>query len=119
VGTRSIESIAGTPQERAQNRGATARRLLSELKPHKRQLILVLCLVVLGALSQAGGPWLIGVAIDRFILQDDPAGLFNAMLLLLGIYVVGARATRGQVYQVGAIGQSVLASFRKRIFDRL
>jgi ATP-binding cassette, subfamily B, multidrug efflux pump len=119
VGTRSIESIAGTPQERAQNRGATARRLLSELKPHKRQLILVLCLVVLGALSQAGGPWLIGAAIDRFILQDDPAGLFNAMLLLLGIYVVGALATRGQVYQVGAIGQSVLASFRKRIFDRL
>jgi ATP-binding cassette subfamily B multidrug efflux pump len=116
---RSIQSIAGTPQERARNRGATARRLLSELKPHKRGLILVFFLVVLGTLSQAGGPWLIGRAIDRFILGDDPAGLLWTMVLLFGVYVLGALATRGQVYQVGAIGQSVLASFRERIFDRL
>jgi ATP-binding cassette subfamily B multidrug efflux pump len=74
---------------------------------------------VLGAVAQAGGPWLIGRAIDRYILPGDIAGLSRIMLLLFGVYVVGAIASRGQVYQVGSIGQSLLASMRARIFDRL
>ena len=74
---------------------------------------------MLGAVAQAGGPWLIGRAIDRYILPGDIAGLSRIMLLLLGVYVVGSIASRGQVYQVGSIGQSLLASMRARIFDRL
>jgi ATP-binding cassette subfamily B protein/subfamily B ATP-binding cassette protein MsbA len=116
---RSIESIARTPQERAEDKGATARQLLGELRPYSRSLALALVLIALSALSQAGGPWLIGRAIDRDILGRDPAGLFRTMLLLLGVYVVGALAQRGQIQQVGSIGQSILASMRERIFERL
>jgi ATP-binding cassette subfamily B multidrug efflux pump len=74
---------------------------------------------VLGAVAQAGGPWLIGRAIDRYILPGDIEGLSRIMLLLFGVYVIGSIASRGQVYQVGSIGQSLLASMRARIFDRL
>jgi ATP-binding cassette subfamily B multidrug efflux pump len=119
MGMRSIESIARTPQERAEDKSATARQLLGELRPYSRSLALALVLVALSALSQAGGPWLIGRAIDRDILGRDPAGLFRTMLLLLGVYVVGALAQRGQIQQVGSIGQSILASMRERIFERL
>ena len=62
---------------------------------------------------------MIGRAIDRYILPGDIAGLSRIMLLLFGVYVVGAIAARGQVYQVGSIGQDLLASMRARIFDRL
>jgi ATP-binding cassette subfamily B protein/subfamily B ATP-binding cassette protein MsbA len=62
---------------------------------------------------------LIGRAIDRYILPGDIAGLSRIMLILFGVYVVGAIASRGQVYQVGSIGQNLLASMRARIFDRL
>src|SRR3712207_2977463 len=116
---RSIESIARAPQERAENRSATARRLLGGLRPHSRSLALALALVALSALSQAGGPWLIGRAIDRDILGRDPAGLFRTMVLLLGVYLVGTLAQRGQIRQVGAVGQGILASMRERIFERL
>ena len=116
---RSIESIARVPREQAESRSATARRLLSELRPYGRQLILALGLVVLGALSQAGGPWLIGRAIDRSILGGDPPGLARIMLLLLGVYLVGTLASRGQIRQIGSVGQSILASLRERIFERL
>jgi ATP-binding cassette, subfamily B, multidrug efflux pump len=107
------------PQERAGDRSATARRLLAELRPYTGKLVLILGLVVLGAAAQAGGPWLIGRAIDRYILPGDMAGLSRIMLVLLGVYGVGTIASRGQVYQVGFIGQSLLASMRARIFDRL
>jgi ATP-binding cassette, subfamily B, multidrug efflux pump len=116
---RSIESIARVSQERAENRSSTARRLLGELRPYGRQLILALVLIVLGALSQAGGPWLIGRAIDQDILNGDPSGLVRTMLLLLGVYVIGTLASRGQIRQVGSIGQRILASLRERIFERL
>jgi ATP-binding cassette subfamily B multidrug efflux pump len=119
VGMRSIQSIARTPQERAENRGTTARRLLGELRPYGRSLLLAFALVVVGALSQAGGPWLIGRAIDRNILGNDPTGLYGTMALLFGVYVTGTLATRGQIRQVGSVGQRVLASMRERIFERL
>jgi ATP-binding cassette, subfamily B, multidrug efflux pump len=107
------------PQERAGDRGATAMRLLGELRPYVGKLVLVLGLVVLGAAAQAGGPWLIGRSIDRYILPGDVAGLSRIMVVLFGVFAVGAIASRGQVYQVGSIGQSLLASMRARIFDRL
>ena len=111
--------MARAPQERAENRGATVRRLLGELRPYGRSLALALVYVAVGALSQAGGPWLIGRAIDRNILGDDPAGLYRTMALLFGVYVAGTLAPRGQIRQVGSVGQSVLASLRERIFEQL
>src|ERR671928_1602970 len=116
---RGIESIARTPQEHAENKGATAHRLLSELGPYRRGLFWVFVLVVLGALAQAGGPWLIGRAIDEDILGGNPMGLFRKMFLLLTIYATGALAQRSQIRQIGAVGQSVLASLRARVFERL
>ncbi|HVF01776.1 MAG TPA: ABC transporter ATP-binding protein [Rubrobacteraceae bacterium] len=116
---RSIESIAGASQEQAEDKGTTARRLLSELRPHGRRLILILVLVVVAAAAQAGGPWLIGRAIDLYILRSDADGLAWTMLLLLGVYLVGTFASRGQILQVGSVGQRVLASLRERIFERL
>jgi len=116
---RNIQSIVRTPQERAENRAATARRLLGELRPYGRSLVMAFALVVVGALSQAGGPWLIGRAIDRNILGNDPTGLYGTMALLFGVYVTGTLATRGQIRQVGSVGQRVLASMRERIFERL
>jgi len=62
---------------------------------------------------------LIGRAIDRHILQGDATGLSRTMLLLLGVYLLGTFASRGQVYGVGSIAQRLLASMRKRIFDRV
>jgi ATP-binding cassette subfamily B multidrug efflux pump len=76
-------------------------------------------LVVIGAVAQAGGPWLIGRAIDLYILEGDFAGLSRTMLLLLAVYAVGTVASRGQVFGVGSVAQRLLASLRERIFDRL
>jgi ATP-binding cassette, subfamily B, multidrug efflux pump len=110
--------MAGASEERARRRGATARRLVGELGPFRRQVGLVFLLVVLGAGMQAAGPWLISQAIDRDIVRHDPVGLARTMLLLLAVYVIGALATRGQVYQVGATGQRVLAALRARLFEQ-
>lgn len=100
-------------------RSPTARRLLGELGPYRRSLLLILLLVTLGAGAQAVAPWLIGRAIDLYILHHDRTGLAQTMLASLVTYVIGSLATRGQIYHVGRVGQNVIASLRERLFERL
>ncbi len=116
--SQAIRVMTETAEERARNRGATARRLVAEMAPYRARILIGFGFVVLGAVAQAAGPYLIGRAIDQAILRGDRSGLTRIMLALLVVYVVGALASRGQVWQVGAIGQHVLASLRARLFDR-
>lgn len=112
-------SIETTPDDqRVNDRGAVARRLIGEMRPYWRRWLVVLVFVLMGAAAQAGGPWLIGRAIDEEILAGDSRGLAVTMIPLFLIYVMGAIATRGQIRVVGGIGQHILASLRERLFDR-
>ncbi len=111
--------MTDAPQERARDRGATARRLFGELGPYRGGILVGLAFTLLGAVGQALGPYLIGRAIDHAILRGDRAGLGRTMIALFVVYGVGALASRMQVWQVGAIGQNVLATMRARLFDRL
>src|SRR2546423_1797063 len=111
--------MAGPWEERARRQGTTARRLVGELGPFRRQLGFIFLLVVVGAGMQAAGPWLISRAIDRFILAGDRAGLAQTMGLLVAVYLAGALASRGQIRQVGSVGQRVLAALRLRLFAQL
>jgi ATP-binding cassette, subfamily B, multidrug efflux pump len=115
----SLASMAQVPEERAKNRGQTFRRLVAEFKPYASSLWVILVLVVLGAATQAGGPWLVGRAIDENIAGGDPSGLTLRMLELLGVYIVGTLVSRQQTVLVGAIAQRMLAGLRERLFAQL
>ncbi len=93
---RALESMAAGPQERARDRRATARRLIGELAPHRARLTAALGLVLLGAATQAAGPFVIGQAIDRAIVPGRRGALAAWMAALAVIYVVGALASRAQ-----------------------
>ncbi|CAA9560478.1 MAG: Lipid A export ATP-binding/permease protein MsbA [uncultured Thermomicrobiales bacterium] len=112
-----IESLAGASGERAGDRGAIARRLLSELVPFRKALVGAFGLIVFNAVTQAIGPLLIGLAIDREIGRGDRRGLVIIIAILVVLYAAGMFATRAQVRQVGRIGQEILASLRLRLFD--
>jgi ATP-binding cassette, subfamily B, multidrug efflux pump len=116
---RMLESMASGEQEKARDRRATARRLLGELAPYRARLAATMGLVVLGAATQAAGPFLIGQAIDRAIIPGRRGALAAWMIALAIVYVVGALASRAQTRQIGDIGQRVLATLRGRIFARL
>ena len=105
-------------EERAQHRGATARRLLGELRPYRREIAVMFLFTLAGAAAQAAGPWLIGQAIDGAILRGDATALARAMLALLLVSVVALIASRGQVLLLGTVGQRVLAGMRARLFDQ-
>ncbi len=111
--------MAGADEVKAHDRGAVLRRLTRELSPELPALAVALAFIIVAALAQAAGPWLIGRAIDVDIRNGDRTGLGRTMLLLLGTYFGGTLATRGQIRRVGEAGQRTLARLRARLFARL
>jgi len=91
--------------------------LLGETTAYKGELLLALGSILLGAAAQAAAPWLVSRAIDRDILNGDAPGLAWTLAGLLAVYAVGVLATRAQIFQVGSVGQRLLASLRLQLFE--
>ncbi len=110
---------AGIQEEKATNSRAVAGRLVRYLAPYRIRLVVVLLLSLVGAASAAGGPYLVGRAIDSFISVGDRAGLATNMLLLLGVYLAGLGSRMLQGYLMGWVGQTTLSQLRGEIFGKL
>jgi ABC-type multidrug transport system fused ATPase/permease subunit len=98
-----------------------ARRLLfSLLRPQRARVIVTFVLIVTANLAALAGPWLVGVAIDRGI----PPLLHSGNLVPLALYVAGfavavavqAVASRGFIYSMGKLGETVVLELRQRLF---
>ena len=77
----------GARIERAKDVGGTLRRLLGAFGPYRLVLVAVVLLVVIGTLLNLLAPFLMGLAIDRFIAAGDRSGLLRMVLLMLGAYL--------------------------------
>ena len=83
-----MRHMLGREQLRAKSTRAVLRRMMGYLKPFWPQLLVVVILIVVGTLAQLAGPYLIGLAVDKFIVGGDETGLARTMLLLLGAYAL-------------------------------
>jgi ATP-binding cassette subfamily B protein/subfamily B ATP-binding cassette protein MsbA len=115
----SIETMAEIELQRARNRGAVAMRLLREMAPFRRTILEAFGFILIAAIAQGVGPFLIGWAIDRDIARHDATGLAKTVGLLLVVYAASALAQRAQVRRIGGVGQRFLAQFRQRLFEQL
>jgi len=64
-------------------------------------------------------PYLMGVAIDRFIANKDLAGLQGVVLLMLGTYVGAWLAMAGQSAIMATISQKAMRALRRSLFEHL
>ncbi len=106
-------------EEKAQDTGDTLRRLSVYLKPYWLGLSGIGALLIVDTLFQLAGPYLIGRAVDEFIIVGDRAGLTKTMLILLGVYLGAWAARYGEFYGMIVIGNKVLYKLRTNIFDRV
>ncbi|MBW4546490.1 MAG: ABC transporter ATP-binding protein/permease [Symplocastrum torsivum CPER-KK1] len=108
-----------TPEKKVSKQLPTLRRLLQYLKPYRKELPLAFGSVVLGASTQAIGPFLIGWSIDNLIAQGNLRGLLLMLSLLVIVYLIGLQAFRSQIYRVGWLMQRLLAQLRQDIFTKI
>lgn len=104
---------------RAKNPKVTLMRLIQYLLKSKLQIALIVTLVVIGTATSLLSPYLIGVAIDRYIRTGDNQGLLGIVTLLLGIYLIAYAANAIQAVLMVRISQRTLMQLRKELFDHL
>jgi ATP-binding cassette subfamily B multidrug efflux pump len=114
-----MRGMLGREQLRAKDTRTVLRRMMGYLKPFWPQLLVVLALLIVGTLAQLTGPYLIGLAVDKFIAGGDRAGLARTMLLLLGAYVLSWATSSGQFYLMTIVAQKFLHRLRREVFDQL
>ncbi|MBN3899920.1 MAG: ABC transporter ATP-binding protein [Nostoc sp.] len=106
-------------EEKTSQQLSTLRRFLQYVLLYRKEIPIALTLVLIGAITQAIGPFFIGWSIDHLIAQGNLQGL----LLLLGLlglnYGLGVLAIRGQIIRVGWIMQRLLAQLRQDIFTKI
>jgi ATP-binding cassette subfamily B protein len=105
--------------EKAANPRLSLVRLFFYLKPFKLILSFILFLVVLYTLLGLVGPYLMGVAIDRFIGGKDAAGLVRVSLFMLGVYLANNLAQVAANWIMARISQRALKQLRTDLFQHL
>ena len=115
AGMRTGPSVVG----KARDPRMTMRRLLAYLRPEKVSIIGVSVLVLFTNGLELLGPYLVGVAIDRFIGRGDLPGLTRVVALMLVTFTLTGATQYAQSYQMVAITQRVLLALRRHLFEHL
>ena len=101
--------------EKAKDPRGTLRRLLGYLGGYKFHIIAVSIITIIGTLLSLAGPYLIGVAIDKYIIPRDLAGLVRISLTLAGIYAASTVTSMVAGWAMATISQSSLKKLRKEL----
>jgi ATP-binding cassette subfamily B multidrug efflux pump len=106
-------------EENASQQLSTLRRFLQYVLLYRKEIPIALTLVLIGAITQAVGPFFLGWSIDHLIAQGNLQGLLMLLGLLALNYGLGVLAIRGQIIRVGWIMQRLLAQLRQDIFIKI
>jgi ATP-binding cassette subfamily B protein len=126
VDGRSVRAVMQPPRHGAVRRIEKARhprraltRLFFYLAPFKVVLGLVLILVLAYTALGLAGPYLMGVAIDRFISIKRVDGLTAIALAMLAVYVLNNLFQAWAGWIMSGVSQKSLRNLRQDLFARL
>jgi len=105
--------------EKARDPHRALSRLVPYLRPFRLALGVVLVLVLAYTLLGLVGPYLMGLAIDRFIAGKDPAGLARVALLMLLVFVLNNLCQAVANWVMARVSQRALKNLRRDLFGHL
>ncbi len=106
-------------EEKARDTRSSALRLFEYVKAYPWNLVWILLSVIVTTVTRLAQPWLVGVAIDRFISVGNGAGLNTFMFALLATYAIAYAGNVVGFRQMAWVGQHALFRMRTQVFDRL
>lgn len=113
-----LTDISTDEQKRPTNTWETIKRIGSYLLQNKWQLVLVIMMVIASAGLGLLGPYLIGMAIDDFIVTKQTSGLVTLIIWLIIIFIGHSTAIFFQNYWMVGIAQNTVFTLRKQLFKQ-
>jgi ATP-binding cassette, subfamily B, multidrug efflux pump len=94
-------------------------RLLPYLRPFTPQMILVFIFVTLYTGLGLAGPYLLGVAIDDYIIPGDLPGLGRLAVIMLVVYLLFNLAHAAGNWIMARVSQRALKQLRRDLFEHM
>jgi ATP-binding cassette, subfamily B, multidrug efflux pump len=105
--------------EKARNPAETLKRLAGYFSSFRMQLFSVFLLIIVYTLLGLAGPYLMGVAIDRFIASKDLAGLSSISLLMLAAYAFSNFFQLVAGWIMAKVSQTALKQLGNNLFTHI
>ena len=97
----------------------TMKRIWSYLSSSKWLIGFVLLLVLTSTILSLVAPYLLGYAIDHYLLQIDPPGLIRLIILLALVYLTMAFANWFQHFLMVGVAQKAIYRIREQLFNKI
>jgi len=98
---------------------SSLQKLIALIGEERKNLIIAFGAILLNAVLNLIGPYLIGHTIDTYIQNKDYNGILLYSGILLGLYVIAFFVNYTQMLLMGSIGQRMLFSLRNAVFKKL
>ncbi|GIE78245.1 multidrug ABC transporter ATP-binding protein [Actinoplanes philippinensis] len=108
-----------TPAEKAQARAVSLRRIGALFIGHRRQLAVVVAVIVLSSVIAMGSPFLLREVIDVALPQSDVRLLSLLVAGMIGIAAATSALGVVQTWISTTVGQQVMHRLRTRVFAHL
>jgi ATP-binding cassette subfamily B protein len=95
------------------------KRIFRYVQPYIGRFYVLVFLTVLIAFLAPAVPFFVQKTIDNYILVNDYQGLFNMVILLIGLIVIQGIVQYLHTYLSGWIGQSVVRDIRVKLYRHL
>jgi ATP-binding cassette, subfamily B, multidrug efflux pump len=95
------------------------RRLLAYLRPYTPQVALALAAIIAASVLQLAQPYLMKVAIDRYIANGDLAGVDRIALVYLAVILSSFGLDFSQTWLLQMTGQRIMFDMRREIYAHL
>ena len=95
------------------------RRLLRYLRPYKAQVAIALAAIIAASALQLVQPWLMKVAIDRYIARGDLSGIDLIAAAFLATLLLSFALEYVQTWTLQITGQRIMYDMRMQIYGHL
>lgn len=112
-------NLNSAPPKQKVSTWTALRGLLGLISSERRNLLVVLGVLIINAGLNLLAPFLIGYTIDHHVQTKNYPGVLHFAAILLGIYLVILFSSYFQTRLMGGIGQRMLFTLRNAIFNKL
>ncbi len=113
-----LESTTNHKRKRSKHTVHTVKRIWSYLAKEKARLTLVILLVLISSALSLLGPYMIGMAIDDYIVTKQTTGLGLLLISLIFIFLIHSLAIFLQNFWMVGIAQNTIYTLRADLFKQ-
>ncbi|MGB9788422.1 MAG: ABC transporter ATP-binding protein, partial [Dictyoglomus turgidum] len=95
------------------------RRLFRYLKPYKKEILIVLFFIFVVMTVDLANPYLMKIAIDRFIKNKDPKGLITVGFIVLLLNLISALCAKKRTERIAKITHRIILNIRQDLFNHV